>query len=66
MKKRWKFSIIFENIHRFFFIILDQFFGMVQIGIPYKAKNPIILANTLKIAKKADDENRTRDASLGS
>lgn len=25
---------------------------MVQIGIPYKAKNPIILANTLKIAKK--------------
>lgn len=39
---------------------------MVQIGIPYKAKNPIILANTLKITKKADDENRTRDASLGS
>ena len=39
---------------------------MVQIGILYKAKNPIILANTLKIAKKADDENRTRDASLGS
>ena len=37
---------IFENIHRFFLIILDQFFGVVQIDIPYKTKNPIILANT--------------------